>query len=240
MSVLIAHLAELDERRLAVGRGFPSLYEYCVLLLKFSEGEAYRRIRAVRAVRKRPELLRHLEDGTLTLNSLVLLHPHLETAHGDEVLNRALGLGTKRLEMMLAEYISSPAARDVIRFVGMEAPTLVVPAESILLSPDKQAVEVELVGFPSPSVPEVSSVAVESDIVAPRKLIRVAFTADEDLYKMVRRCQQLMRHKYPDGRLEGIFRDALKLLIEEKDLGLRTAKAAARKARRHAAKSSLC
>ena len=72
---------------------------------------------------------------------------------------------------------------------------------------------------------------------AARRLVRIAFTADEELHTMVLRSQQLMRHKYPDGRLEGIFRDALKLLIEEKDLGLKAAKAAERKARRAAGRS---
>jgi hypothetical protein len=48
---------------------------------------------------------------------------------------------------------------------------------------------------------------------------------------MVLHAQQLMRHKYPTGSLEGIFRDALRLLIEKKDLGVRAEAAARRRAR---------
>ncbi|MBI2385672.1 MAG: hypothetical protein HYV14_06625 [Elusimicrobia bacterium] len=64
------------------------------------------------------------------------------------------------------------------------------------------------------------------------RLVRVAFTADEGLHRLVLHAQQLMRHKYPDGSLEGIFRDALRLLIAKKDLGVRAAAAAARRMRR--------
>ena len=69
---------------------------------------------------------------------------------------------------------------------------------------------------------------------AASKLVRIGFTADEGLHRMVLHAQQLMRHKYPNGSLEGIFRDALRLLIEKKDLGVRAEAAARRRARRAA------
>lgn len=229
MAVLIEYLAELDDRRLCVGRGFPSLYEYCVNALKFSEGEAYRRIRAVRAVRKRPELLRLLEDGSLSLSAVVLLHPHLEQAHGDEALKRAIGLGTRRLEIMLAEYVTAPACRDSIRFIGMEA---AVPVSEMPLSNEpagQKAAESVIEGAPASAGP--------GPRVQPtrRKLVRFTFIADEDLFNLVRHAQALMRHKYPNGRLEGLFTDALQLLIEKKYLGLRAEAAAKRRTRRSGA-----
>lgn len=47
--------------------------------------------------------------------------------------------------------------------------------------------------------------------------------ADEALYSMVLRAQQLMHHKYPNGSLEEIIAVALKVLIEKKNLGFRAA-----------------
>lgn len=228
MAVLIEHLMELDERRLCVGKGFPSLFEYCVHALRFSEGESYRRIRAVRAVRKRPGLLRMLEDGSLSLSALVLLHPHLDTPHGDEALQRAKGLGARQLERLLAEYGTAPVARDMMRFVGMEAPVPAEPQPGLTETPP----------FPVASVAsEVSQETPEKKSIpepVQRKLVRIGFTADESLHRMVLHAQQLMRHKYPNGSLEGIFRDALRLLIEKKDLGLRAEAAAKRRASRTA------
>ena len=54
---LVARLAELDARRLYLAAGFSSLFAYCTSVLKLSEGEAYNRIEAARAVRRTPELL---------------------------------------------------------------------------------------------------------------------------------------------------------------------------------------
>ena len=47
--------------------------------------------------------------------------------------------------------------------------------------------------------------------------VRFAFTADEELVLLVRRARELLRHKYSDGRLERIFKDALLALLEKKD-----------------------
>jgi hypothetical protein len=41
---VLAHLAEVDERRLHLELGFPSLFAYCVESLGFSESAAGRRI----------------------------------------------------------------------------------------------------------------------------------------------------------------------------------------------------
>src|SRR5438477_1591956 len=41
---LVAHLAELDARRLYLGAGFSSLFTYCTAVLGLSESETYNRI----------------------------------------------------------------------------------------------------------------------------------------------------------------------------------------------------
>ena len=45
---LLAHLAELDARRLYLGAGFSSLFIYCCEVLHLSEPAAYNRIEAAR------------------------------------------------------------------------------------------------------------------------------------------------------------------------------------------------
>jgi hypothetical protein len=67
---LVARLAELDQRRLYLTLGFHSLYSYCASVLKLTDGEAYNRIEAARAVRRQPELLDRLADGSLSLTTL--------------------------------------------------------------------------------------------------------------------------------------------------------------------------
>ncbi|MBI3564877.1 MAG: hypothetical protein HY079_06760 [Elusimicrobia bacterium] len=57
----------------------------------------------------------------------------------------------------------------------------------------------------------------------PRRRVRLAFTADHRFYVTLEKARALLRHKYPDGRLEGVLMDALKVLLEKKDPVLRWA-----------------
>ena len=49
---LLAHLAELDARRLYLAAGFSSLFTYCCAVLHLSEPAAYNRIEAARTARR--------------------------------------------------------------------------------------------------------------------------------------------------------------------------------------------
>ena len=51
---LVALLAEVDARRLYLGRGYPSLFAWCTAVLHLSEPAAYSRIAAARAARRYP------------------------------------------------------------------------------------------------------------------------------------------------------------------------------------------
>lgn len=47
-SLLLAHIAEFDARRLYLPAAYPSMHAYCVGELKLSEDAAYKRITAAR------------------------------------------------------------------------------------------------------------------------------------------------------------------------------------------------
>src|SRR3989304_721515 len=74
---LIAHLAELDERRLYLAEGCASLFTYCTQVLHPPEHAAYGRIEAARAARRFPVILEGLEDGSVNLTTIGLLAAHL-------------------------------------------------------------------------------------------------------------------------------------------------------------------
>src|SRR5919205_2415368 len=73
----LLHLAEFDRRRAWAEAGFPSLWEYMLRVLHLREGAAWRRITAMRTVRRFPELLDALREGRLCLSTLGLLAPVL-------------------------------------------------------------------------------------------------------------------------------------------------------------------
>jgi hypothetical protein len=73
---LVEHLAELGARRLHLDAGFRSLFEYCRERLGLSEGEAYSRVVASRAVRRFPYVLSRLTEGSVNLTTVRLLYKH--------------------------------------------------------------------------------------------------------------------------------------------------------------------
>src|SRR6266487_3626377 len=72
-AALLAHIAEVDARRLYLPAGHPSMFHYCVHELHLSEDAAFKRIRAARAARQFPALFPALAEGRLHLSGVALL-----------------------------------------------------------------------------------------------------------------------------------------------------------------------
>ncbi len=102
---LLLHLAEIDDRHLYLGRSCPSMYEFCIRELGFSEGAAYNRIFVARAARRFPALVDALRSGRVHLSGLRLLAPHLTTENQEQLLARAAG----RTKREIAEIVASMA-----------------------------------------------------------------------------------------------------------------------------------
>jgi hypothetical protein len=47
--------------------------------------------------------------------------------------------------------------------------------------------------------------------------VRIGFDAAVVLMRLIDRAKLILRHKYPEGRLEDVLRDALEILLERKD-----------------------
>src|ERR1041384_4467946 len=86
---LVAHIGEVDGRKLYAREGCDSMFVYCTDVLHLSEHEAYLRIAAGRAAREHPMLLAMLADGRLHLSAIGKLAAHLTVANRDAVLARA-------------------------------------------------------------------------------------------------------------------------------------------------------
>src|SRR5260221_11168188 len=66
---VLAHLAELEERKLHLERGFTSIFAYCVEALGMSEGAAGRRGTGGRVCRRFPEAFGLVRRGDLHLSA---------------------------------------------------------------------------------------------------------------------------------------------------------------------------
>ncbi|MBK9294054.1 MAG: hypothetical protein IPM57_06350 [Oligoflexia bacterium] len=70
LSLVLDYLLEVQTRRLYLEMGYPSLFEFCVKELQYSESAAQRRISAMRLMRDIPEVKTKIESGNLNLTTL--------------------------------------------------------------------------------------------------------------------------------------------------------------------------
>jgi hypothetical protein len=112
---LIAHIGEVDARRLYASQAASSMFVYCTRLLHLSEAEAYLRIAVARAARKHPELLAMLADGRLHLSGAVVIAPHLTVENRAWVLAHAAHRSKRQIEELVAELAPRPEVPATIR-----------------------------------------------------------------------------------------------------------------------------
>ncbi len=70
LTQVLHHLREVERRKLFSDLGYPSLFEYAVQELKYSEGQAGRRIQAMRLLKELPDLESKIESGALSLSNI--------------------------------------------------------------------------------------------------------------------------------------------------------------------------
>ena len=75
---VLRHLAEIDSRKLFFRQGFFSLFDYAVRELGYSEGAAYRRIKAMKLCCALPETANRLQSGRLSLSAASQLQVFFE------------------------------------------------------------------------------------------------------------------------------------------------------------------
>ena len=119
---LVAHIGEVDERRLYARSAFPSMFVYCMQALHLSEAEAYRRITVARAARKHAVLLAMLRDGRIHLSGMALLVPVLTPQNRDAVLGRATHKSKRQIEQLVAELAPKPDVPSVMRKLPVPSP----------------------------------------------------------------------------------------------------------------------
>ena len=220
---LIAALAELDERRLYLAEGFPSLFSYCVRVLHLTEHAAYNRIEVARTARQWPIIFTMIADGSITLTAVRLLSGSLTGANHAELLKAATHKTKSEVEELLAARKPQPAVPSVVR--KLPAPPSAVPSpiahgDSDLLTP-APALTAPASERESPSPIPRSRPAVIAPLAPER--YRVQMTISRETREKLRRVQELLRHQVPDGDPAVLFDRALTLLLqnlERKKLGL--------------------
>ena len=205
---LVAHLAEVDERRLYLGQGYSSMFTYCTQALHLSEHAAYGRIEAARLARRCPEVLSLLEDGRVTLTTACVLAPVLTRDNAATLLARATHKTKREVELLVAELAPKPDVVTMVRKIPAPSPrprSGPVAVESSAPAPVEAARSVQCAPAPTPAVLVPLS---------PERF-RLQLTISREAHDALRRVQELSRHSVPKGDPAVLFERAIRLLLEQ-------------------------
>jgi 5-methylcytosine-specific restriction endonuclease McrA len=104
----LALLAEVDERKLYLPKGYSCMRDYCMRARYMSQARAEKRIRVARAGRVFPAIFPSIAEGKLGLSAVMLLVPRLKPENADELLAAAAHKTNEAIERFLAERFPSP------------------------------------------------------------------------------------------------------------------------------------
>ena len=247
---LVAHLGEVEARRLYAREAAPSMFVYCTERLHLSEAEAYLRITVARAAREHPVLLTMLRDGRLHLSGIAILLPLLTQENRDTLLPRATHRSRRQIEELVAELRPQPDARSLMRKLPAR-PGPTAPAEAANYGPDTAGARwapanaagpggarpgLRPDGVPAPPARAegfMASPAVLKPLSPAR--YKVQFTASAALREKLERLQALMRSEVPDGDLAAVIERAVSEKLERLEARRFAKTSAARKELRQTA-----
>lgn len=232
-AALLAHIGEVNARRLYAASGCSSMVQYCVETLRFSEDMAKKRLRTARFARRYPRILPAIADGRLHVTGVLMLTWYLVPENADELLTAAENKTKHEIEVLIAHRFPQadlvacvqPIAQDsqehVFQLGGAPAPLSVQPSSSSSDDPDEEASAIEARGSTTPSAaPTITSV-----VVAPAHFARVTprspgrhgvqFTISDAIHHKLERAKKLLSRVVDPSDLEALFDRALDALIEK-------------------------
>ncbi len=211
---LLAHLAEVDARKLYLPAAYPSMYAYCVGELGLCEQAAFKRIRAARTARQFPAILGAVADGRLHLSAVILLAPYLTPENSEELLVAAAHKNRSEIEQLLAQRFPRPDLPARLQAVS--------PSANLglgQLSPETVAgLAPGTVGLQcAPSAPGRMEPPTPRPQLVPLSPQRFALqlSIGQSTHDKLRYAQSLLGHQIPSGDVAQVLDRALEALIRQ-------------------------
>jgi len=221
-AVLLTRIAEVDERQLFRREGYPSMHEYCLHELHFSEGVTYKRINAARAAREYPGVLMAVADGRLHLSGVLALAPRLRSGNADELVAAATHKTRAEIELLIAERFPRPDLPERLQAIPAP-PWATLPAatsQNDPLAPGQVDASTISLGQSARDPIQVLS---QGNIGAPAPPSRVMplaaqrfgfqCTLDQETYDLLQRARELMGHQNPSGEFVPVIKRGLAMLV---------------------------
>ncbi len=195
----LAHLAEVDSRKLYLPAGYGSMYAYCTEKLRLSEDGALKRIQAARAGLAFPQLFESIADGRLNLTGACLLAPRLTATNAIDLLAEAAGKSKSQIRETLARRYPATEELPIVTSVPGSG-TRHAPAH----------VEERFSRFAEPSGGDRQATQV-MPIADARFSLHL--TMSESARAKLQYAQELLSHAIPSGDLAAVLDRALDALI---------------------------
>jgi hypothetical protein len=217
LAELLAHLCEVEDRRLHLDAGYSSMFAYCTGRLRLSEDEAYRRIEVARLARRVPRVYSLIAEGRLSLSAAALLKPYILTPNINELVEVVSDKPVQAAREALAAYFPRPDIAPSIRKLPASTPRPSAPGGPLFDPASSVSVEPSLAPAPSPPSPpppEPPPPARSLEPLSPGRY-KVLFTGGAPLKEKLELARDLLRHTLPDGDLGAIVERALDLLVAD-------------------------
>jgi hypothetical protein len=228
---VVAHLSELDGRRIHLGQGPGSVYKYCRDVLGYSEDAAWNRAAAANVVRRFPIVLSWLADGSLNVTTVRILRGALTAENHLAVLTEARRRSKKDVELIEARLNPKSDAPSTIRRVVVTVPGVVrapQPAATVsgagthesMFKPfaaDRPAAAAQCVGpaATSSDAPGPPPAPAQPPAPATIERYRVQLSISKGTHDKLRRLQELLCREVPDGDPAVLFDRALDALLND-------------------------
>ncbi|HEV8245800.1 MAG TPA: hypothetical protein VGP93_08525, partial [Polyangiaceae bacterium] len=201
---LLAHLAEVEERRLHLKNACSSMFEYA-MTLGMSEDEAGRRLSAAGVAKRFPAVYRLLDEGKLSLSVICRLKQFIILANHEELLAGVSGLSYRKAQEWLAARFARPDVPATIRKLpeqrALGAPAQ-RPSQRTMISQPSPAANEQAAPGPAPEALKLTPSAskrTDRGIVEPlsAERFRVQVTASQELKDKLELAADLMAHRNP-------------------------------------------
>ena len=228
-ALLLAHLAEVESRRLYASAGYSAMYHYCIRKLGFSEDMASKRIRAARVARRFPAVYDAIADGRLHVTGVAFLWTTLRSLPAREATELLVAAEHKTKDeilVLLAERFPQPDVAARVRALpvteeesvsSLPVPGTVEVQQSSSESAPKSQRDVndaEVVAIPVAAPPIVTTTPARTTPLSPGRFA-LQLTMSAETREKLHRAEDLLGRAVAPGDLAAVLDRALDALLEK-------------------------
>jgi len=197
LTTILRYLREVENRKIYLQKGFPSMFSYVTEELSYSEGAAQRRIQAMRLLKDLPEIESKIQTGEISLSVASQVQSYLRKKEKKApikkeekiaLVNSLAGTSSRECERKLIKLSPDTALpREITRPLSFDATLLQLVADKDFMKKLERIKELTSHQNPEGKHVQALSKAMDHclDIIDPRR------REDRRLYKNQKKAQKL-------------------------------------------------